>query len=344
VSDSPLTRLFDPGPLTRADADRLVERLTAATTPEAERGALLMGLELRGVTAEELASLALALRDRAVPFPVGAEDRPVDLCGSGGAPHPSFNVSTLSAFVVAAAGVQVVKHGNRSARRPTGSSDLLEALGLPIATSREFPAESYQRFGLAFLHAPLFHPTAHAVASARKALGIPTVFNRLGPLTNPARVAAQVVGAPDAVSADLLAHALRRLGTPRGLVVHSDDGRDELSPTGRTSVIRWDRSGLHHGRIDGRTLLAPEDREGDWGPLAPPAAAAEAERVLAGGGGSVRGAVLLTSAAALSVGGRARDLGHGVELAAEALDSGAAEEKLRELRGLARERAWTEAS
>ncbi|MGI0071248.1 MAG: anthranilate phosphoribosyltransferase [Thermoplasmata archaeon] len=329
-----LDRLLDPRPLGAREVRAAFDALTAPATAEDERAALLVALRARGHPALELLAFAREMRRRAIPFPVPRRDRALDLCGSGGALHPSFNVSTVSAFVARAAGRAVVKHGNRS-RRVCGSSDLLDALGLPVLTSIPFARASYRRFGIAFLHAPLFHPATRAVAATRLRLGIPTIFNRLGPLSNPARVRCQVAGAPDLPSAIETARILPVLGVERGAAMASDDGCDEFSPRASTTAIVWTGARTRRLRVDPTPLLPADDRRGPWGPLPPPEAAEEAERILAGGGGARRGSVLLTSGTALWVGGDVPALADGIERAREALDSGAAERLLENLRGLA---------
>ena len=331
-----LDRLLAPRPLAAPEARATFDALLAADASDTERAAILVALAARHEDASELAEFAFEMRRRARPFPVPSEDRPVDLCGSGGAPRPSYNVSTVSAFVVAAVGVPVVKHGNRSARAPSGSSDLLEALGLPVTTRPDFARATYAKFRLAFLHAPLFHPATAVVGPARKLLGVPTIFNRLGPLSNPARVPFQVVGMPDLAAAERVADALPRLGVQGGLAMTSPEGCDEFSPRGLTSAFRWSSGPTRRITVRAERYLAPEDRRGEWGPLPPREAAEEAERLLAGGGGARRGSVLLTSGAAIWVSGRAPTLDAGIERAREGLDSGAAEELLGELRELAR--------
>ena len=331
-----LHRLRSSAPLSAREVRSVFDLLLASSTSEPERVALLLGLTLRPESPDELARLAGEMRRRAQPFHVPASDRAVDLCGSGGSRRPSFNVSTVSALVVAAAGTPVVKHGNRSARGPCGSSDLLAALGLPVASSVPFARATYARYRIAFLHAPLFHPATRAVVAARRVLGIPTVFNRLGPLSNPAGVSIQVVGVPDRPTAGRVAHALRRLGVRRGLAMTSDEGCDEFSPHRLTRGIRWDTRGVHRFSVDPARLLETDERRGDWGPLPPDAAAEETDRLLAGGGGARRGAILLTSGAVLWVAGRAPSLARGVDRARDALDSGGAESLLGDLRTLAR--------
>lgn len=328
-------RLLKPSLLTPAEARSTFDQLIAPGTSDAERAAILVALASRPVSAPELVAFAQEMRRRARPFPIGSPDRPVDLCGSGGAPRPSFNVSTVSSFVVAASGVPVVKHGNRSSRGPCGSSDLLETLGLPVTTSMAFARASYRAHRLAFLHAPLYHPATAAVGPARKLLGIPTIFNRLGPLSNPARVPFQVVGMPDSEGAELASAVLPHLGVERGLSMSSADGCDEFSPRARTVAFVWVNGRRRRRVIRPEQYLPIEDRKGDWGSLSPTAAAQETERLLSGGGGARRGSVLLTSGAALWVARRARTFREGLETAREALDDGRAECLLREMQRLA---------
>jgi anthranilate phosphoribosyltransferase len=335
VSGPTLARLLAPKPLDRTAVRATFDALVAPASTDLERAALLVALSARAPSVGELADFAAEMRRRARPFPVPPSDRPIDLCGTGGARAPSFNVSTVSAFVVSGAGASVAKHGNRSARGPCGSSDLLEALGLPVTTSVPFARASYRRHRLAFLHAPLYHPETAAVGPARRALGIPTIFNRLGPLTNPARVRHQVVGAPDPATADIFSRVLARLGVARGISMSSRDGSDEFSPCAPTTAYVWRGPRARRTTIDPARWLDPEDRRGSWGPLAPAAAAEETERILAGGGGARRGAVLLASGAALWTAGAAPTLADGLRRAREALDDGRAAHRLAELRTLA---------
>jgi anthranilate phosphoribosyltransferase len=328
-------RLLQPRKLSLTEVRGIFDELVAPGATDAERAAILVGLASRAETAEEVAAFALEMRRRARPFRLSKGDRTIDLCGSGGAPRPSFNVSTVSAFVVAASGTPVVKHGNRSARGLCGSSDLLEALGLPVTTSMAYSLASYRKFRLSFLHAPLFHPATRAVVPVRKLLGIPTVFNRLGPLSNPARVPFQVVGMPNLSAARLTAAVLPRLGVVRGLAMTSADGCDEFSPRALTTAIVWTKRRRTRFELDPTEHLPSEDRRGDWGTLPPVRAAAEAERILAGGGGARRGSVLLTAGAALWIVGEVPTFRQGVERAREALDDGRAERLLHRMQGLA---------
>jgi anthranilate phosphoribosyltransferase len=330
-----LERLLDARALGTKEIQTTFDALTAPAADDTERAALLVALSARGAREGELIAFAREMRHRAIPFPIPAGDGAVDLCGSGGATRPSFNVSTVSALVVRAAGLPVAKHGNRS-RRICGSSDLLDALGLPVLRSIPFARASYRKHGIAFLHAPLFHPSTRAVAPVRRTLGIPTVFNRLGPLSNPARVRCQVTGVARPEDTAATARILRALGVRRGAVMSSEDGCDEFSPSAVTFAIVWSPSRLRRTRVVPRDLLPADDRRGSWGALRPAAAAEETERILAGGGGARRGAVLLTSGAALWVSGQVPNFAAGVERAREALDDGAAETLLERLRELAR--------
>jgi anthranilate phosphoribosyltransferase len=339
-----LERLLSRRNLADREVRELVRRLADPATDDWERAALLVALRAKGETPAEIRSFARELRRRSNAFPGPRGDGAVDLCGSGGARTPSFNVGTVSAFVVRAAGVPVAKHGNRSARGSVrgyaGSSDLLEALGLPVTTSIEFARESYRRFGIAFLHAPLYHTATSAVAQVRRGLGVPTIFNQLGPLTNPANVPFQVVGCPEPGVADRVAHILPHLGVRSGLAVSGAEGTDEFSPAGTSSCVIWSKGRITHRSIRAADLLEPADRRGSWAPLPAPAAAEETNRLLAGGGGARRGSILLTSGAALWVSGRSPSLAEGIRQAEAALDSGQAEALLRSLQVLAAERRW----
>jgi anthranilate phosphoribosyltransferase len=335
-----LTHLLERKVLSSAAIRSMMDDLVDPNLPDSYKAALLTALAAKGETSSELVGFARELRRRAVPFDPPGRSRALDLCGSGGAPHPSFNVSTVSAFVVAASGQPVIKAGNRSARGHTGSSDLLEAMGLPIVHSRRYSRESFRAFSLAFLHAPLYHTATQAVTGVRKALGVPTVFNRLGPLSNPARVRRQVVGCGSLAAARGIAMALRALGVHTGLSITAFDGADEFSPRAFTKGFYWNDSAPRSMKIRPSDFLLPEDRRGDWGPLAPDLAEAETRRLLAGAPGARRGAVLLTSGAALWIGGKFPDLESGIERSQAALDSGAAERLLDGMIELARSRDW----
>ncbi|HUZ79019.1 MAG TPA: anthranilate phosphoribosyltransferase [Thermoplasmata archaeon] len=339
-----LERAADGRPLRPVEVRSAVDLLVRDSTSDVERAALLAALATRGETSAEIAAFARELQRRSIPFPGPRANRAIDLCGSGGARRPAFNVGTVSSFVVRAAGVPVAKHGNRSLRGArlgyAGSSDLIEALGLPYLTSRAFARESYRREGITFLHAPLFHPAIDAVGPVRRALGIRTLFNQLGPLTNPARVSYQVVGTPDRATARSVASILPRLGVHDGATIVASDATDEFSPTRPSELFLWSGTRRHRLRVDPHRYLDPDDRRGSNGPLPARESAAETERILAGGGGARRGSILLTSALGLWVRGAAPTLRAGVARATDALDSGNAEALLGRLRELGASRIW----
>jgi anthranilate phosphoribosyltransferase len=295
----------------------------------AQLGALLVALRMRGETVEELAGFASAMRQRVlrVEAPVGA----IDVVGTGGDPSGSFNISTAAALVVAAAGVPVAKHGNRAITSASGSSDVLESLGIVVAQSPQEAAASLREDGFAFLFAPGFHPAMLHAGPTRREIGVRTAFNLLGPLTNPAGVTRLVVGAGDGRAAPKLAEVLRLLGVERAFVVHGE-GIDEL-PLDGSGV-------LYDVRPEGVTRLgiAPEQvglsrapREALAGGT-PAQNAAIVESVLRGADGPRRDVVLLNAGAALEVAGQAATLGAGVARAAATIDSGRASETLERLR------------
>jgi anthranilate phosphoribosyltransferase len=298
-----------------------IDTLTADATP-VQMAAFLMGLRVRGESVDEIAGAARALRERmnAVEVAPGA----IDIVGTGGDGHGTFNVSTGAAIVAAGAGLKVAKHGNRSVSSLSGASDVLQALGVKLDCGPEAIARAVDKAGVGFLWAPMHHPAMKAWAGARAELGIRTLFNLLGPICNPARVRHHVLGvfAPEWVLP--IAEALRSLGSERAWVVHGHDGLDELSTTGSTMV-----AALADGKITtfevapedaGLPRVALADLKGGDG-----AHNAQALRdLLAGVPGPYRDIVLFNTAAALIVAGRVGSLKEGVALAAEAIESGRA--------------------
>jgi anthranilate phosphoribosyltransferase len=318
--------------LDEQEAGAVMAAIMDGEATPAQIGALLAALAVRGETEDEVVGFARVMRERAVPL---RSEGAVDTCGTGGDGAGTFNISTVASFVVAGCGVPVAKHGNRSASGSCGSADVLEALGVrldpPVATVQR----SLDEAGWAFLFAPGFHAaTRHAVAP-RKELGVRTCFNLLGPLTNPARPAGQVVGVPRPHLAAFLARCLQRLGIARAWVVHGA-GLDELSLCGPTEVAAIEDGAVRTFRVvpedAGLPRCAPEALQG--GDAARNAAIAR--EVLAGRGGAARDVVVLNAAAALVVAGRARDLRQAAALAAEAIDSGRAAAVLEKAREVAR--------
>ncbi|HVM31376.1 MAG TPA: anthranilate phosphoribosyltransferase [Candidatus Limnocylindrales bacterium] len=334
---SALARVVAGDTLSRADARSAMGTVMDGEATPAQLAGLLIGLRVRGETVEELAGFAEAMRARVltVRAPAGA----VDTCGTGGDGAATFNISTAAALVVAGAGVPVAKHGNRAVTSRSGSADVLEALGVPVDHGPDDAAAALARHGFAFLFAPTYHPAMRHAGPVRRELGVPTCFNLLGPLTNPAGVRRQVVGVADPTAAARVARVLHALGTDRALVVHGD-GVDEL-PLDDSGVL-YDVSpmGVRRRRIDARRLglraaqrseLAGGDAEHN---------ARLIQAILAGSDrGPRRDVVVLNAGAALLAAGRARTLAGGVAQAAEAIDSGAAVTVLDQITGSARPRS-----
>jgi anthranilate phosphoribosyltransferase len=286
----------------------------------AQIGALLAAIAARGESEDEVVGFARAMRARAVPL---ASHGAVDTCGTGGDGAGTFNISTVASFVVAACGVPVAKHGNRSASGTCGSADVLEALGVRIDAPADVVQRALDEAGWTFLFAPRFHAATRHAVGPRKEMGVRTAFNLLGPLTNPARPEGQVVGVPSPELAPFVARCLARLGTKRAWVVNGS-GLDELTLAGPTSVAALEDGEVRSFTItpqDAGLAPAPLDalRGGD-----PQANAAIAREVLSGAAGPKRDVVLLNAAAALVVTGRASDLRAGARLAAAAIDEGRA--------------------
>lgn len=314
--------------LTRAEASSAMERLINPDTSDAERGAFLVAMNARPPSAEELAGLAEALRSHAVSFP--AVSRPlVDTCGTGGDGLHTVNISTTAAFIAAGAGAAVAKHGNRAVSSKAGSADVLEALGVPLDLEPAAAAQSLEEAGFAFLFAPRYHPAMAAVAPARKALGVRTVFNLIGPLVNPARVRRQVVGIFDAGLLKTYAEALLALGSERALVVRGEEGMDELSVCGPTRIIH-----AEPGRGVSEAETTPEAvglKRRVLSELAGGDAAQNAgslEAALGGAPGAGLDAALFNAAGALVAAGLADTLKAGLGLARESVGSGAAKAAL----------------
>ena len=315
--------------LTAQEAYEAMSVLLAGAASDAAIAAFLVALKMKGETAAELAGFARAMRERMIEVDAGADV--IDTCGTGGDGSGTFNISTAAALVMAGAGARIAKHGNRSLASASGSADVLEALGVRIATTPEESAWAVREIGIGFLFAPHHHPAMKFAQPVRRELKMRTVFNLLGPLANPARPQAQLIGAPSASAARLMAEALAQLGIRRAFVVHGHGGLDEISTTGPTRV--WDVAGgsvVEHEwtphsfglGIDEAKALAGGD----------PARNAEIIRaILAGETGPPRNIVLANAAAGLVLAGLAADLRAGVGLAAQAIDSGVASAKLERL-------------
>lgn len=317
-----LDRVLSGQDLSEDDAAASLGLFLDADVPDAVKGALLGGLRAKGETAEEVRGLARAMRAAAVPVALPEGVDALDTCGTGGDGSGSFNLSTAAALVVASLGVPVVKHGNRSVSSKCGSADLLEALGVPFANDGDEARQHLVDRGFAFLFAPRFHAATAAVVPVRRALGVRTVFNLLGPLANPAAPPFQVVGAWSADGARLLAHALAGLPVRRAVVVHGEPGWDEATPCGAFLRLDVADGEVTEAWVDPRDLglarCAPEALAGGDATEN----VAILRRVLSGLHGAVRDAVVLNAALALEVSGHARNLQDGMRRAGEALDGG----------------------
>jgi anthranilate phosphoribosyltransferase len=290
----------------------------------AQIGGLLVGLRMKGETAGEIAGAARAMRDRAVPIRCAERDSAVDTCGTGGDGSGTVNISTMAALVVAAAGGRVAKHGNRALSSRAGSADVLEALGIVIDAPVAVVERCLDEVRIGFLYAPAFHAATRHAAGPRRELGSRTIFNLLGPLTNPARVGCQVIGVYDGAWCEPVARALGALGARRALVVHGAGGLDEIAVRGATRIAEWDaaRGAVQAGEVTPSDFgLAEADPAGlQGGDIAHNAAAMR--RVVAGEAGAMRTATLMAAAAALVACGLANDYRAGAELAAAAIDRG----------------------
>lgn len=298
----------------------------------AQAAGFLLGLRSRGETAEEVAGAATAVRRAMVPVHHAQTGKLVDTCGTGGGRVTTINLSTAAAFVAAAAGIPVAKHGNRSHTSRSGSADVLEALGVPIGLAPAEAGASLERSGLVFLFAPAHHPAMKQLAPVRRDLGVPTILNLVGPLANPAGVRRQVVGVAEADRGPVVAEALRLLGTTRALVVHAEVGMDEISPLGCTRVWEVDGTDIREGSLDPAAFgLACGSLAGLEG--GEPAENAARIRVLFDDRGppALRAAVVLNAAAAIYVSEGGGDWLAAAERASDALSSGAARGKLEEM-------------
>ena len=325
-----IARLLDGHDLTREEAREAMNTIMSGEATPAQIGGFLVALRLKGETADEIAGCAEAMRAHVLAVRPKREDL-VDTAGTGGAGGRTFNISTAAALVAAAAGAGVAKHGNRAVSSNSGSADVLEALGFNLELPADRIAESIDTLGFGFLFAPTHHPAMKHAAPVRRELAARTVFNVLGPLTNPAGARAQVVGvySPDLVKT--LAEVLASLGARRAFVVHGAGGIDELSPAGRNLVCEVVDGGVREREIDplelGIERCAPEALRGG----SPEENAAAIRDVFAGGNGGRRDAILLNAAGAIAAGGHAEDLREGLELARRTVASGAAAERLEAL-------------
>jgi anthranilate phosphoribosyltransferase len=316
-----LQRLVSHESLSTEEASDAMRAIMSGDVTPGQVGGFLMALRTKGETVDELDGLARTVLEFANP--VSAPAPVLDTCGTGGDRSGTFNISTLSAIVVAGAGVPVAKHGNRAASSHCGSADLLEALGVKIDLDAAGVERCLAEVGIAFMFAPVFHPAFRHAAPVRGELRVPTSFNFLGPLTNPARPAAQVVGVSDERMLPLMADVLARRGI-RAKLFRGDDGLDELTTTGSSAVLDVRDGEVVQSRLDPTEHGIPRVSRDDLRGGDPDEAARVAHAVLGGASGAKRDVVLLNAGAALEVAGTAADLTKGIALAAASIDGGKA--------------------
>jgi anthranilate phosphoribosyltransferase len=324
-----LRRLAERRDLSRDEASCVMDQMVSDDVSDVQAAAFLMGLRVKGETADEIAGLAEAMSRAAVRVDSVHRDVLVDVVGTGGDSLGTFNISTTAAFVAAGAGVKIAKHGNRAASSLCGSADVLEALGIRVDLGPREVAACIEEVGMGFMLASLHHPASGRVAGVRRALGVRTVFNLLGPLTNPAGARRQLIGVSNPQYLPLVADALSRMGCEHALVVCGDMGMDELSVTGPSEAIE-----VRRGQPRGSLVFRPEDcglsrhRLADLAGGDARTNATITRRVLEEAPGAPRDAVLMNAGAALYVAGRASSPREGVELAQASIDSGSALEVL----------------
>ena len=305
----------------------VMEEIMSGEATPAQIAAFITALRIKGETVDEIAGLASVMRAKAIPVVVTPPV--VDTCGTGGDNSSTFNISTAAALVAAGAGLKVAKHGNRAMTSHCGSADVLEALGVKIDLGAEAVAECLETVGIGFMFAPIFHPAMKYAAAPRREIGIRTVFNILGPLTNPARAESQVIGVPSVDIGNKIALVLHRLGTKHSLVVHGIDGVDEISISGRSLVWEADEQGVSPPyEISPLDFGFKEASRAEIRGGEPEENAKMLRRILGGEKGPRRDIVVMNAAAALLAGNQAPDLKQGARLAQEAIDSRRALDKL----------------
>jgi anthranilate phosphoribosyltransferase len=330
VIQDALARLLDGHDLSREQAREVMGEIMRGEATPAQTGGFLVALRAKGESADEIAGCAEAMREHLLPVRPQRDDL-VDTAGTGGDGARTLNISTAAALVAAAAGAAVAKHGNRAVSSACGSADVLEALGFNLELPPERIAGSIDRLGFGFMFAPAHHPAMRHAAPVRRELATRTVFNVLGPLTNPAGARAQVVGVYSPALVRILADVLVRLGARRAYVVHGAEGIDELSPAGPNLVCEVVDGRVVESTLDPLDLGIPRSSPHELRGGSPDENARAIREVFAGGDGGRRDATLLNAAGAIAAGGHAADLREGLDRAREAIDSGAAATRLEEL-------------
>ena len=328
-----LKKIVDSQHLSDTEMAAVTDEIMTGKATDSQIAAFVTALRMKGETAEELTAAATVMREKVAPIDVSIEKTStlLDTCGTGGDMMGTFNISTVSAFVIAGAGVCVVKHGNRSVSSNCGSADLIQALGINIDVSIRKVAECIEEVGFGFLYAPTFHGAMKYAATPRKEIGIRTIFNMIGPLTNPAMANTQLLGVYDHALTETFSIVLKNLGCKHALVVHGSDGLDEITITGDTTITELTGDEIKtytiHPKDFGMTTGDVSDLKG--GDIKENVRIAR--ELLDGMKGAKRDVVLLNSAAGLVAAGQASDMMQGIKISAESIDSGKAMQILQKL-------------
>ena len=320
--------------LTYDESRAIMKEIMSGNATQAQIGAFLTALRMKGETIDEISALATVMREFCHRIHPQVRERLVDTCGTGGDRVKTFNISTTAAFVVAGAGVPVAKHGNRSVTSKSGSADILEKLGFNLSLSPDVVERNIEDVGIGFMFAPAFHGAMKYAIGPRREIGIRTVFNVLGPLTNPANATAQLLGVYDKALTEPLAHVLKKLGSEEAMVVHGLDGLDEISTIGKTAIAWLKEAKVSLLEVAPRDFGVEPAKPDDIKGTTPEQSAEITFRILYGcdkDGDPKRDIVLVNASAGIVVGGKAEGFRHGVELARESIDSGAAYKKLESL-------------
>jgi len=337
-----ISKLVDRRDLTESEMEQAIEFIMEGKATPSQIASFITALRMKGETVDEICGAAKAMIKKAHTIHI-KEELLLDVCGTGGDSYNTFNISTVCAFVLAAGGVRIAKHGNRSVSSKCGSADVLEALGAKIELSPELVKKCIEQIGIGFLYAPIFHPAMKYAAVPRREIGIRTIFNILGPLTNPARVNAQVLGVFSPSLTEKIAHVLRKLGVKKAMVVSGMDGMDEVSICAPSRISYLNEGKIENFEIDpqhfGIKKATVEDIKGGD-------ASENAEiilKVLSGEKGAKRDAVLINSSLGFVVTEKARDIQEGIKIAEEIIDKGLALKKLKDFVRVTKEYASLQA-
>ncbi|MBW1698529.1 MAG: anthranilate phosphoribosyltransferase [Deltaproteobacteria bacterium] len=325
-----LSKIIQKKDLNQQEMSQVMTDIFSGNITDAQIGALMAALATKGETFEELAGAAKAMRRKAKRIQTTAPTL-VDTCGTGGDGARTFNISTTTAFVVAGCGVTVAKHGNRAVSSKCGSADLLEALGVKLDTEPEIVEEAVQEIGIGFLFAPIYHSAMRHAAKARKEIGLRSIFNMLGPLTNPAGANCQLLGVYSPQLTEMFAQALKLLGAKRAFVVHGHDGLDEISVCAPTRITELKDGQLRTYDLNPEQFFDHLEQPSSLAGGEPSLNAEITRNILTGKKGPQRNVVALNAAAALMAAGVADNLKEGIRLAESSIDEGAAMKKLKDL-------------